>query len=162
MHGEDAVRRNDKAITDVELMERLLRSAHVGRLAMISHGAPYVVPLQYVYQRRAIYFHSAHEGRKIDALTAAPSVCFEIDFYDGVLSGDSPCSFATRYASVIVFGTAALVQETAEKHRALVGIMHKYAGPGAWNVPPRQVDATTVVRITCDEVTGKLSGDYHP
>jgi hypothetical protein len=160
--GRADVRRNEKAITSREVLDRLLECAHVGRLGTLSDGAPYVVPLQYVYQAPSIYFHSANEGKKLHAFAECPRVCFEIDFYDGVLAGENACSFSTRYAGVIVFGTATVVQDIGEKRRALDGIMCKYAGRGEWSLPWEAVEATTVVRISCDEITGKRSGDYHP
>ena len=49
----------------------LLTQETIGHLATFdATGYPYIVPLNYVYYQGKIYFHCAHEGRKLDNLTA--------------------------------------------------------------------------------------------
>lgn len=57
---------------------KLLASERVGRLGCIFDGAPYVVPVSYIFRDDRIYIHSLL-GRKIAALRANPRACLQVD-----------------------------------------------------------------------------------
>jgi hypothetical protein len=59
-------------------IEAVLHRHHVGRIACVADGRPYVVPITYAYADGAIYGQT-QPGRKIDAMRAEPNVCFEVD-----------------------------------------------------------------------------------
>lgn len=64
-------------------IERLLKTALVGRIACCSHapgeaGRPYVVPLAYGYDGESIYAFSG-PGRKIEIMRVQPLISFEVD-----------------------------------------------------------------------------------
>lgn len=60
--------RKDKEITGPKIIEDLLRTADIVRIAMIDGDEPYLVPLNYGYQNNALYIHCAKEGRKINII----------------------------------------------------------------------------------------------
>ena len=79
-----------------ELIEELLRSAIVGRIAC-SHPAeprPYLVPLAYGYDGAAIYAHSG-PGTKLTYMRANPLVTIEVDSAEA----------ADHWQSVVAEGT---------------------------------------------------------
>ena len=59
-------------------IESVLHRHHVGRLACVLAGEPYLVPITYTYQDRVIYGHTL-PGQKLDAMRAEPRVSFEVD-----------------------------------------------------------------------------------
>jgi nitroimidazol reductase NimA-like FMN-containing flavoprotein (pyridoxamine 5'-phosphate oxidase superfamily) len=59
-------------------IEDLLFRHHVGHLACVVDGAPYVVPISYVYDGGALYGQT-FPGRKLSALRVRPEICFELD-----------------------------------------------------------------------------------
>lgn len=59
-------------------IETVLHRHHIGRLACVADGHPYVVPITYAYAGGAVYARTL-PGRKLDALRAEPRVCFEVD-----------------------------------------------------------------------------------
>lgn len=69
-------------LRDLEKTEclELLRENYIARLAFISQGRPYIVPITYYYDEKehSIVSYSG-EGHKIDALRKNPEVCVEID-----------------------------------------------------------------------------------
>ena len=100
------MRKKEREICDPKEVESIMNRACVCRLAMCQECAPYVVPLCFGYEKGALYFHSAREGRKLEILKKIPRVCFEMDIdWEVVRSGDH-CNM--RYRSVIVFGKATL------------------------------------------------------
>ena len=56
----------------------LLSRRHLGRLGCIVGAAPYVVPINYVFDGENIYSHSL-PGTKIDALRMNPNACLQVD-----------------------------------------------------------------------------------
>jgi hypothetical protein len=157
------LRRNDREITVKVAIEAILQRAGVGRLGLAVDNLPYVVPLNYVYHNKAIYFHCAAEGRKLDMLKTNPQVCFEVDEDYGIVRSNKPSPHSTHYASVIVFGQARPVDDLQHKFDALQALLDKYA-PGRHYRPMRLNEAktVTVVKITIEEMTGKTRAPFYP
>ena len=66
-----------KVLSEKEALA-LISSGKIGRLGCVDNGEPYVVPINYLVDERAIYSHSL-PGRKIDAMRAHPRVCLQVD-----------------------------------------------------------------------------------
>jgi nitroimidazol reductase NimA-like FMN-containing flavoprotein (pyridoxamine 5'-phosphate oxidase superfamily) len=75
-------------------IEDILYRGHIGPLACIDGGRPYVVPITYAYDSGFIYGHTGR-GRKVDAMRRDPAICFGVE--------DRPDSLTWR--SVILEGT---------------------------------------------------------
>lgn len=137
-------------------MEAILAVATVCRLAMLDGDMPYVVALNFVHADGAIYFHSALSGRKLDLIVRNPNVCMETDVGAEFVPGDVPCKCGMHYRSVIVAGMAFLVNDHAEKLRALRAIAEKYVGRHD-AIPDAAVERTAVIRMDIRSMTGKQS-----
>ncbi len=151
------MRRAEREIKDREVIEEILGRATVCRLGLCRDGVPYVVPLNFGYERNCLYFHSAPEGRKIETIKANPNVCFEVDVDQEMVPGEIPCGWTVRYRSVIGFGQARLLGEIAEKKRALDVILGHYA-QGPFEYPQGAIDQVAVVEVQIESLTGKQSG----
>ncbi len=73
------MRRKEKEVKDVKLVESIIEKASVCRLGLSLNNMPYIVPLCFGYQDRCLYFHSAIEGKKISMIKSNNNVCFEVD-----------------------------------------------------------------------------------
>jgi len=151
------MRRAEREIKDREAIEDILRRATVCRLAVCDGHVPYVVPLSFGFEDNRLYFHSAREGRKIEAIKANPQVCFEVDVDHEVVPGDVPCGWTVRYRSVIGFGQARLLEDVAQKKRALDIILGHY-GRGPFAYAEGAFDEVAVVEVEIETLTGKQSG----
>jgi uncharacterized protein len=151
------MRRKDREITDTSKIQDLLEKARVCRVAMVDDGRPYLVPMCFAHDGNALYLHSALKGKKIDALVKNPAVCFEVDTLLDVLDSDEPCGWSMRYQSVIGFGKAVFIEEAEEKRKALDVLFKRYAGRSG-SFPDGKVQATAVIRIDIETITGKASG----
>ncbi len=60
-------------------IETVLRSEVVGRIACVSDGWPYIIPVTYVYDGGEFVFSHSQDGQKIAAMRANPQVCFEVE-----------------------------------------------------------------------------------
>ena len=115
------IRRKTLAL-DAEETERILTGGSYGVLSLSGDGGyPYGVPVNYVYDGKAIYIHSATIGHKVDAITKNSAVSFTVVERHDV----RPEQFATSYTSVIVFGIAEFVTDTAGKKTAFCGLSSK-------------------------------------
>ena len=93
--------------------EEILEKEKRGTLAVNGDdGYPYALPIDFWYDRseKKIFFHSAGEGYKTDAMIRSDKVCFTV-CEQGVQKGD--WSYYAR--SVIVFGRAKPVEDPVEK-----------------------------------------------
>lgn len=116
------MRRKDREIELNEIVE-ILKRCEYGILSTIGeNGYPYGVPVNYVYMDKAIYFHCAVQGQKLDNLRNNNKVSFCVVGETRVL----PEQFSTKYESIIVFGKANEIYDN-EKNAALLEIINKYS-----------------------------------
>jgi len=122
-HGARPVRRKDRQLARDEA-EQILTKAEYGVLSVIGDGgAPYGVPLSFVWLEGAVYFHCAKEGHKTDALRRDARVSFAaVCGVDAVYEND----FTTAYSSVVVSGVAAEASSEEERRAALTALCVKY------------------------------------
>lgn len=149
------MRRGEKQVS-AEEAEQILRQGEYGVLSLCSgNGVPYGVPLSYAYHDGSIYVHCAMEGHKLDCIREQPAVSFCVVGKTAI----SPERFTTAYESVIVFGTAHIIEDD-EKETALLALVKKYA-PGHVESGKayvgRKAHKTCVVKIAIKYMTGKAS-----
>ncbi|MBC7958370.1 MAG: pyridoxamine 5'-phosphate oxidase family protein [Vallitaleaceae bacterium] len=154
------MRRSEREIKDIDEIEQILKTAKVCRISMVEDGKPYLVPLNFGYQDKAIYVHSAKSGRKIEILKKNNNVCFEVDIDSVIVEGERACDYSARYKSVIGFGKAIFIEEEAQKMKALDILMGQYVkdGPATHVYSQKDVERIEVIKIAIDEMTGKKSG----
>lgn len=128
--------------------------ATVCRLAMCLDDWPYVVPLNFGYQDKRLFFHTAGTGRKLDILKHNDRVCFEVDCGHEIVESSDACGWSMRFASVIGFGRAKLIDDPAQKRAALDIIMRHYSDR-SYTYPDDVLAKTGIIRIDIESMTGK-------
>lgn len=118
------------------------------------NNMPYCVPISIVREGEHIYFHSAHDGFKIDCLRHNANVCL-------ACVGDTyrlPDKFTTKYESAIIRGIAVEITENAEKIFALKKLCERHTPTNMGNFDAaieNSLSRTAVWRIDVTEITGK-------
>jgi nitroimidazol reductase NimA-like FMN-containing flavoprotein (pyridoxamine 5'-phosphate oxidase superfamily) len=148
------MRRNEREITDRKEIDDIIRRCRVCHLAMCVDGQPYVVPLNFGYDGRSLYFHTAPEGRKIDIIKRNNRVGFEFDILHDIVTAEQACKWGAKYESVIGSGTAEIVDTLEAKKDALEWIMRQY-GSGTWDFKEEILKKTLVFRVQILEISGK-------
>ncbi len=151
------MRRKEKEITDIKSIEEIIDKANVCRLAMSIDDYPYVVPVNFGYQDKIIYFHSAKEGKKVDILKQNNKVCFEFDIDHELVESEKGCNWGMKFRSVIGFGKTSFIEKTEKKQKALKIIMQQYTAK-QFDFPTKQLNNTLVWKIVIEQITGKKSG----
>ena len=152
-----ALRKPEKEIKAAQEIEAIIQRAQVCRIGFSEENRAYIVPVNFGYRDRCLYFHSAHEGRKVEILKRNNRVCFEIDIASELIRGETPCKWDMKYLSVMGSGRASLLVDPAEKSRALNIIMEHYRGD-PYEYSETELEKVAVVKIEIESMTGKKSG----
>jgi nitroimidazol reductase NimA-like FMN-containing flavoprotein (pyridoxamine 5'-phosphate oxidase superfamily) len=148
------MRRNEREITDRKEIDDIIRRCRVCHLAMCVDGQPYIIPLNFGYDGRFLYFHTAPEGKKIDIIKRNNRVGFEFDILHDIVTAEQACKWGAKYESVMGSGTAEIVDDLKTKKEALEWIMRQY-GNGVWDFKEEILKKTVVLRVRILEITGK-------
>ena len=157
------LRRPDRAMSEQD-SSALLQRALVGRIGTVgANGAPYVVPMNFVYEHQAgrIHLHLAkHPGHLASNLEFLPKVCFEVDEPGPLFAtGDAGCDTGQAYESVVCFGRAEVVSDEDERERIAGLFFRKYIDghmPGrTYETGWVWLSAVAFVTIHVEVVTGK-------
>lgn len=148
--------RRKKQSLSTEKCTELLQQGTSGVLAVLGDAEyPYAVPLSYVYTDNKIYFHSAVNGHKLDAVKNHDKASFCVIAQDLVV----PEKYTTYYQSVIVFGRIRILEDAQEKRNAVEKLALKYTP----NDPAEKRDAEIdrfwktlcMLEMTVEHLTGK-------
>ena len=155
------MRREERQISDRAEIDAILTKTRVCRLAFAVAGEAYIVPLSHGYdpEMRALFFHTAEEGKKIECIEANPRVCFEVEGTVEVKAADTDaCSWGVHFESVIGHGTLDEIVDPKAKISALRVMMKQQAGHEAdWTFSVEAVDSVRVWRLDIDSMSGKRS-----
>lgn len=148
--------RRKRQMLSAKESEEILRRMTNGTLALHGDGGyPYAVPVSYVYSNGRIYFHTATQGHKVDALMRNDKVSFCVVEQDDV----KPAEFTTYFRSVIAFGKARILTDETEKRAALQLLADKYSSgmPGLEAEIAKGFRHLLMVEIDIEHLTGKES-----
>jgi len=152
------MRRDNREITDITIIEEIIHKADVCRIAIANGNIPYIVTMNFGYTgvpEKRLYFHCANEGRKLDMIRKNDYVCFEMDTDHKLYSGKKGCDWGMKFSSVVGYGNISIISEKESKKIGLNLIMSQY-GSKTDNVYDEEVlERTTVLRLDIKEITGK-------
>lgn len=156
------MRRTDREVRDINGVFDIVDRCSVVHLGMVDNGKPYVVALNFGYDREGdtliMYLHCAMEGKKIEILRNNLDVYFQMDCVNEFIKGTSerPCSYCWRYDSVMGNGQVEFVEDIQEKTHALNRlIQHVGKTDEIFSFPPASFARTRVLRIRSNDITGK-------
>ena len=146
-----------------EECEKILNNATAGVLSVLGDGGyPYGVPISYVYAEGKLYFHSAVEGHKLDAIVKEDKCSFTIIDQDEI----HPDEYTTYFRSVITFGRIRRLESMEEILHGLQLLGGKY-NPGDHAGLQHEIDKSvampggiphtrvTVLCMEIDHISGK-------
>ena len=156
------MRRKDRELTDLDSVFEIIEHCHVLHLGMVDDGKPYVVALNFGYEREGdsliLYVHCATEGRKLDILRNNPAVFFQMDCASELVPGSTerPCAFSWKYESVMGSGNVEFIDDVEKKSYALNKIIQHVGGTdGNLQFPETSLIHTCVLCIQSNDFTGK-------
>lgn len=134
----------------------ILHKGTSGVLALLGdNDYPYAVPISYVYDDGKIYFHSAKNGHKIDAIQRTEKASFCVIDKDLVV----PEEYTTYFRSVIAFGKIRVIEDDREKRAAIEKLAIKYApedtAANRDDAISRGGNLICMLEMKIDHITGK-------
>ena len=152
------LRRKEKEITGINKMRAIVASARYAAVALCRGGEPYVVTMNHGWdpENSALYFHCAHEGKKIDFINASQRACATVVEDHGYKHGE--CDHA--YRSVVMRGRIEIVEDLDEKKHGLEVLLEhqeKEPDPIRKRALPDDAayDRVGVLKMLVEEMTGK-------
>ena len=157
------VREPQRAIYDRDTVNQILDEAflcHVGFVANSnSDFQPFVIPMSYGRDGDVLYIHGSAASRMLRNLDQGVPVCVTVTLVDGLVLARSVFNHSMNYRSVVVLGTATLVNDPAEKLAALRALS-EHIIPQRWDDSrqpnEKELKATSVLRLPIDEFSAKV------
>ena len=120
---------------------------------------PYVIPTAFGRVDDTLYIHGSSASRMLRTLSQRVNMCFTTTLIDGLVLARSAFHHSINYRSVVVLGSAGLVEDLNEKSQALEAITNHIV-PGRWDDVrwPNELElkATSVLKLPIDEASAKI------
>jgi hypothetical protein len=82
-------------------------------------------------------------------------VCFEVDIDHEPKNSGIPWNWSSKYSSVIGYGKARFISDSAQKKDALNIIIDHYSPGASYNFPKKNLHEVTIIKIEITQMTGK-------
>jgi nitroimidazol reductase NimA-like FMN-containing flavoprotein (pyridoxamine 5'-phosphate oxidase superfamily) len=136
----------------------ILDEGLVCHLGFVAEGQPFVIPTLYARRGDRIFVHGSAVSRMLRTLAGGVPACVTVTILDGLVLARSVFNHSMNYRSVVVLGTATVV-EGAEKVAALQ-VIAEHVAPGRWKEArgPSEIElkATLVLSLPIDEASAKV------
>ena len=153
------MRRNDKAVKDIDAIKNIISKCQVVRVAMCKDDVPYLVPLNYGYEFKdgelILYCHCTNKGKKLDILDENPNVFIEIDNEKDVIAGNTSCAFGLEYFSIMSPGKVEFIHNIYDKIHGLNKIMEHYTAEDKNDFKNEALNKVFLLKITCTNLSAK-------
>lgn len=160
-------RYRERARYDRRTVHDILDEALVCHLGYLSAGRPVVLPTTHARLDETLYLHGSTGSGPLLAARAAEAagsglpVCVTVTLVDGLVLARSAMHHSVNFRSVVAVGEARVVDDPAEKSRAL-GCLLDHIAPGRaadCRAPDaRELAATGVLALDLAEVSAKARG----
>lgn len=152
------MRRKDREVTEINELIQIIEKCKVCRIAMQDNDGLYIVPMNFGYtcesNQLVLFFHSAKEGRKINALKENSDVCFEMDCEHSLITADVACRYGYFFKSIVGNGNVVFIDDVEEKKIALSALMKHQTGQD-FSFDDRMAGSVSVFKIIVNNYTGK-------
>jgi len=148
---------------DRETIYSILDEAFICHVGFVADGQPFVIPTGFARIGDDLYIHGSSASRMLRDLAKGVEVCVTVTLIDGLLLARSAFHHSMNYRSVVILGTAELVDDADEKYKALEAFT-EHIIPGRWAEVrwPTELElkATSVLKLPITEASAKIrTGD---
>jgi uncharacterized protein len=139
-------------------IDAILDEALICHLGFEVEGQPYVIPTLHARVGDRLYLHGSSASRMLRHAASGTRMCATVTLFDGLVLARSIFNHSVNYRSVVVFGTATVVDGDG-KMQALHALAEQLA-PGRWEEarqPSRkELKATSILSLPLDEASAKV------
>ena len=139
-----------------------LRRGQVAHIGTVWGKQPFVTPTNYYFDEpgHRLIFHSNLAGRLRANIDHESHVCAEVSELGRYLPSNVALEFSLQFRSVMVFGTAHVLQDKEEQRQMLHALINKYYAPMELAkdyrpVTDDELKRTSVYELRIDSWSGK-------
>ncbi|MEO0687291.1 MAG: pyridoxamine 5'-phosphate oxidase family protein, partial [Cyanobacteria bacterium J06649_11] len=148
-----------RANYETQTIYNILDEALICHVGFTVNNQPYVIPTAYGRIEDKLYIHGSPASRMLRTLKQGIEVCVTVTLLDGLVLARSAFHHSMNYRSVVIFGTATLVNDTEEKNEALRAFT-EHIIPGRWQEvrqPNKQeLQGTMLLSLPLTEASAKV------
>ena len=153
------VREPQRAVYDRGAVNQILDEGFLCHVGFVVDGQPYVIPTSYGRDGNVLYIHGSAASRMLRNLDQGVPVCVTVTLLDGLVLARSVFNHSMNYRSVVILGTATLIDKPAEKIAALRALS-EHILPQRWGDSrqpnEKELKMTSVLRIPIEEFSAKV------
>jgi len=153
------VREPQRAVYDRDAVNQILDEAFLCHVGFLVDGQPFVIPTSFGRDGDVLYIHGSSASRMLRNLDQGVPVCITITLLDGLVLARSVFNHSMNYRSVVILGTATIVDDQAEKPAALRALS-EHILPHRWDDSrqpnEKELKATSVLRVPITEFSAKV------
>src|SRR6266851_9547153 len=150
-------RLRERGQSDRAELYSVLDAGLICHIGVVIDGAPVVLPTGYGRIGETLYLHGSSANRSLTA-AAGTEICVTVTLLDGLVCARSVFHNSMNYRSAVVYGTARLVTDSAER-RAAVRAITDHLIPGRWEnsrqPSKKELAATAVLALPLNEASVK-------
>ena len=109
------VREPQRAVYDRGAVNQILDEAFLCHVGFVADGQPFVIPTSFGRDGDVLYIHGSAASRMLRNLDQGVAVCITVTLLDGLVLARSVFNHSMNYRSVVILGTATIVDDPAEK-----------------------------------------------
>jgi nitroimidazol reductase NimA-like FMN-containing flavoprotein (pyridoxamine 5'-phosphate oxidase superfamily) len=152
-------RRPDRGFYDEATVHGVLDAAALCHVSYVIDGKPFCTPTLFWREGRRLYWHGSNSSRTLRNLSDGEPACLTVTHLDSLVLARCGFNHSADYRSVMAFGQARIVQDPAEKQRALVMMVDRFF-PGRTEqlrtTTQKEINATTVVMMDIERASAKI------
>jgi nitroimidazol reductase NimA-like FMN-containing flavoprotein (pyridoxamine 5'-phosphate oxidase superfamily) len=137
----------------------ILDAAMLCHVAYVIDGQPYCTPTAFWREGDHLYWHGSSASRMLRVQKPGLPVCLTVAHLDGLVLARSGFHHSVDYRSAMCFGKAHIIDDDAEKIRALDSMIDRfYPGRAATlrAIDTQERKATMVIGMEIEEASGKI------
>lgn len=153
------VREHERGVYDRDTINRILDEAFLCHVGFVADGQPFVIPTSFGRKGDILYIHGSAASRMLRNLDKGIPVCITVTLLDGLVLARSVFNHSMNYRSVVILGTATIVDDPQEKLAAL-RTLSEHIIPQRWDDSrqpnEKELKATSVLRVPIEEYSAKI------
>lgn len=144
---------------DRKVVHEILDEGLICHLGFVVDGQPFVIPTIYVRAGETLYVHGSPASRMLRTLERGVPACVTVTHVDGLVLARSAFHHSMNYRSVVVLGTANVIDD-AEKKNGVLHALTDHLIRGRWQEIRQpsedELRRTLVLAIPIEEASAKV------
>ena len=152
-------RLHERGSYDRAKIHALLDASMLCHVSYVVDGQPYCTPTFFWREGDTLYWHGSSASRMLRNQSDGQRACLTVAHLDSLVLARCGFNHSADYRAVMAFGTARLVDDPAEKERALVAMVDRFFPDRTASLrqsTAQEIKATSVIAMEIEEASAKI------